>query len=68
MIYVAYPLKEYLALIVIGFPSLSTKYDASLIFVLYKCFKLTLGGAVETSLGAVLAVPLTMLTLNVVVE
>jgi hypothetical protein len=36
--------------------------------ILYKCPKLILEGAVETSLGAVLAEPLTMLTVNLAIS
>jgi hypothetical protein len=64
--YEAPPLKLYEAVIVIGSPSSSTKYEARFILVLYECPKLISRGAVETSLGAIF--PLTMLTVNVVVE
>ena len=63
--YEAPPLKLYEAVIVIGSPSSSKKYEARFMLVLYKCPKLISGGAVETSLGAIL--PLTMLTVNVAV-
>jgi hypothetical protein len=64
--YEAPPLKVYVAVIVIGSPSSSTKYEARFILVLYKCTKLISGGAVETSFGAVL--PLSMFTVNFEVE